>query len=77
MPTQMNFEKGPGYRAAPYRKSEVTHAQTNFDGGKTTKEGGTNKSRGQMNYEDTASFAAKEPKSYFGEKKGTGSQGGY
>ena len=77
MPTQMNFGPKQPYRSAPYGKSQVTHAQSNFDGGRTTKQGGTNKTRGQTNFDTPGSFAAREPKSYFGEKKGSGSQGGY
>jgi hypothetical protein len=71
----MNFGPKQSYRTATAGKSEVSHAQTNY-GGRTTKKGGTNKSKVQVQGEK-AGFGTKQPKSHFGEKTGTGSQGGY
>lgn len=76
MPTQMNFGPHQSYKTAE-QAATVDHAQSNFDGGRTTKKGGTSKSR-QMNYEGSQGVpGAKTSKSHFGVKPGTGQRGGY
>lgn len=77
MATQMNFGPKQSYPLAKANESVVDHAQTNFDGGATTKQGGTNKQR-QKNFEgDYGVPGSKTMGSLYGEKRGTGSQGGY
>lgn len=79
MPTQMNHQKGPNnYKRAssntdggPY----ATQAQTNFDGGRTTKKGG-GKAKRQMNFDITVSTPTGYEKGQ-GQKSGTGCNGGY
>lgn len=77
MTTQINFNgPKPSYKT-PGHEATVDHAQTNFDGGRTTKKGGTSKSR-QMNYGDGyAGPAARGAATHFGSKPGTGQRGGY
>lgn len=76
MPTQTNYGPKSSYKTPDPNKATVSHAQSNFDGGATTKKGGSSKGR-QMNYGDTSSGGDKPPRSYFGEKGGTGCNGGY
>lgn len=79
--TQMNFESKKQYKTPDFtaldRAANVTHAQSNFDGGATTKQGGVQRSSGQTNFESEEQIKVKTKLSHFGEKEGTGSQGGY
>lgn len=78
MPTQINFQGSGGtYKTPDPCAATVDHAQSNFDGGRTTKKGGTSKER-QMNFKGTQGVpGTKPPRSYFGEKSGTGQNNGY
>lgn len=78
MPTQINFNgDGGSYETPAADVAPVTHAQSNFDGGRTTKQGGKNKSRPQMNYDISSGVPFKAKTSHFGEKQLTGNDGGY
>lgn len=78
MPTQINYQGDGGtYKTPDPCSPTVDHAQTNFDGGRTTKKGGTNDSSRQKNLPIKASIGVKQPRSYFGEKSGTGQNNGY
>ena len=77
MPTQMNFEKGGGGYSTPGKEATVTSSQTNFDGGRTTKQGGKNKSKAQVNFDIGMSVPMKTVSSHFGEKPLTGNDNGY
>lgn len=73
----MNFGSGGGsYKTAPEATTPAKKAQTNFDGGRTTKKGGGNRSKPQMNFNITSDIKEKSDPGQ-GQKAGTGSQGGY
>ena len=77
MPSQINYQgNGGSYKTAP-NEATVDHAQSNFDGGRTTKQAGKNKSRPQMNYDIKAEIPFKQKSSHFGEKPLTGNSNGY
>lgn len=76
MPTQMNFDKGPSSYGTSGNGATVQHAQSNFDGGRTTKKGGT-KTGPQQNFPEKLSINVKTKTSHFGEKSGTGCNNGY
>lgn len=77
MPTQMNFGPKQPYKTAS-TSATVKHAQSNFQGGGTTKQGGTNRSKVPVQFSGKQGVAS--PKSHgphFGSKGGTGQKGGY
>jgi hypothetical protein len=81
MPNQMNHEgssKGK-YKLAGDGSANIKHAQSNFDGGRTTLKAGSNRSRQQTNFTDGSygSPGKRQAGSHFGEKGGTGCNGGY
>ena len=76
--TQINFQgDGGSYKTAPMRNWPVGKGQVNFEGEGNTLKGGTNRSRGQMNFEGKESIKVKTKESHFGERSGTGCNGGY
>lgn len=75
MPTQMNHECcGKGYKTASHAAT-ISHAQTAHDGGRTTKKGGGNASKPQMNHTASISVPKKFCKSHG--KSNTGCAKGY
>lgn len=78
MPTQMNHGPKQPYKTASMNSSDVNHSQSNFDGGRVTKKGGTNLSSQQKNFGMTHKAPdRRKGMSYFGEKRGTGCCDGY
>jgi hypothetical protein len=77
MPTQMNFGPKQNIPVAS-QEATVNHAQSNFDGGRTTKPGKFEKGEnGQQLQTSKANFSARPARSHFGEKSRTGQNGGY
>lgn len=75
MSTQMNWGPSHPHETAS-KEAVVDHAQSNWDGGRTTKKGGQNKSKWQINFDVTMENPTMEDPGQ-GQKAGTGSQGGY
>jgi hypothetical protein len=75
MATQMNFGPKCSYKTAK-PDSTINHSQSNFDGGRTTKKGGTNRSRGQMNFPGSSKTPHNTDPGQ-GQKPGTGCNHGY
>lgn len=81
MPTQMNHEKGGGsYKTAKIASTPAHKPQSNFStsGSGTGPKGGTNRSKGQMNFSGKQGVpGVKSHGSHFGEKAGTGCNNGF
>lgn len=78
MPTQKNFDgSSKGSYGVAGHDAPVSKAQTNFDGGRTTRKGGGNNSKAQVNFDVKFNTPNNVTKSHFGEKSNTGCAGGY